>query len=84
VLVKVRPFPVILLKVAALFDPIMREVAKMAYLWASPMELKDDRLAALLGAGFDTPFEAAIAATVRPFFKAAIPSAQHAGVEVVV
>jgi nucleoside-diphosphate-sugar epimerase len=53
---------------AALFDPIMREVAKMAYLWRNPMELRDDKLATLLGEGFDTPFETAVAATVRPFF----------------
>jgi len=77
--VKVTAFPVILLHVAALFDPIMREVAKMAYLWRNPMELKDERLEALLGEDFDTPFEAALAATVRPFFNTTTKVAGTAG-----
>lgn len=66
--VEVSAFPVILLHLAALFDPVMREVAKMAYLWGNPMELRDERLEALLGDGFGTPFEAAIRATITPFF----------------
>ena len=66
--VKVSRFPLILIKLVGLFDPLMREVGKMAYLWRNPMELKDNRLDGLLGPGFATPFETAIAATVRPFF----------------
>jgi hypothetical protein len=46
----------------------MREVSKMDYQWRHPMELKDGRLDALLGKGFATPFDAAVAATVAPFF----------------
>jgi hypothetical protein len=46
----------------------MREVNKMRYLWQNPMRLRDDRLDALLGPDFTTPFEEAIAATVTPFF----------------
>lgn len=65
---KVRPFPLWLLKVIGLFDPIMRETSKMDYLWRNPMQLADDRLPALLGKGFDTPFESAIATTIAPFF----------------
>ena len=67
--VVVRPFPLWIMKLIGLVDPLMRETAKMAYLWRHPMELRDDRLEALLGKGFGTPFEAAVAATVTPFFK---------------
>jgi hypothetical protein len=38
----------------------------MHYLWQNPMRLSDDRLDAILGPNFGTPFETAIAATVRP------------------
>lgn len=53
-----------------LFNPMMREVAKMAYLWEHPMQLRDPRLDALLGDGFTTPFGEAVAATATPFFTA--------------
>jgi hypothetical protein len=33
------------------------------------MELKDSRLADLLGLGFGTPFEVAVAATASPFLR---------------
>jgi nucleoside-diphosphate-sugar epimerase len=56
-------FPVI-----GLVSPMMREVAKMGYLWEHPMELRDPRLDALLGPGFATPFDEAVAATVAPWF----------------
>ena len=51
-----------------LVDPMMRDIAKMAYLWDNPMELRDPRLDALLGPNFATPFAEAVAATVAPFF----------------
>ncbi|MGN6487547.1 MAG: hypothetical protein ACTHLT_06970, partial [Devosia sp.] len=53
-----------------LVNPMMREVAKMAYLWEHPMQLRDPRLDALLGDGFATPFGEAVAATATPFFTA--------------
>jgi len=40
----------------------------MRYLFDSPMALRDPKLEALLGRDFDTPFEAAVGATVAPFF----------------
>ena len=43
-----------------LVNPIMREVARMGYLWDHPMELADARLDAILGEGFATPFEQAV------------------------
>ncbi len=68
--VEVRPFPLWIMKLIGLVDPLMREIGKMDYLWRYPMELADSRLAALLGRDFGTPFETAIAATIAPFFAA--------------
>lgn len=53
-----------------LVDPVIRDIAKMAYLWDNPMELRDPRLDAILGKGFATPFGEAVATTVGPFFTA--------------
>ena len=64
---KVSYFPRFLFGLIGLFDPVMREVAKMGYLWEHPMELRDPRLAALLGPGFDTPFPEAVASAVAGF-----------------
>lgn len=58
-------FPVI-----GLVNPMMRDIAKMAYLWENPMELRDARLDAILGPNFVTPFGEAVAETVAPFFAA--------------
>ena len=51
-------------------NPILRDIAKMGYLWSNPMELKDDRLDTLLGPNFATPFDKAIAASIAQFFPA--------------
>ena len=64
----VSRFPWILMSILGLANPIMREVAKMGYLWQRPMALRDDRLDSLLGPDFGTPFETAVAATAGPFF----------------
>lgn len=57
-----------LLTLVGLFNPIMREIAKMHYLWQNPMQLMDGRLDAILGPDFGTPYDDAIAATLAPFF----------------
>ncbi|MDC9826459.1 NAD-dependent epimerase/dehydratase family protein [Devosia sp. ZB163] len=67
---KVSMFPRWIFGAIGLVNPMMREVGKMAYLWENPMELRDPRLDAILGPGFATPFDAAIKATVVPFFAA--------------
>ena len=64
---KVVPLPWIILQAMGLANGIMREVVKMRYLWNNPMELVDPRLDAILGPDFGTPFEAAVAETVKPF-----------------
>lgn len=65
---KVVPLPWIFLQAMGLANGPIREIVKMRYLWNNSMELVDPRLDALLGPGFATPFEDAVAATVQPFF----------------
>ncbi|MDR3474855.1 MAG: NAD(P)H-binding protein [Devosia sp.] len=65
---KTASFPWALFGVIGLFNPLMREVGKMRYLWQNPMRLVDPRLATILGPDFDTPYEDAIAVTAAPFF----------------
>lgn len=65
---KVGTFPRILIAAMGLMNPIMREVARMGYLWDHPMALSDPRLDTILGPGFATPFDEAIAQTVAPVF----------------
>jgi len=60
----VMPLPWWMLRAMGLINPVMRDICEMRYLWNNEMELVDPRLDALLGQGFTTPFEAAVAATV--------------------
>lgn len=53
-----------------LFVPVVREVVKMSYLWRHPHEMRDDKLDAILGPDFGTPFEAAVEQTTRSFLPA--------------
>ncbi len=73
---KIGRMPFIFLRAYGLIDPIVREVAKMRYIWKNPLKLTDPRLDALLGPDFGTPFERAVAATVQPFFRQAGLEAQ--------
>lgn len=66
--VKVSRFPRFTIGLMGLVSPMMREVAKMGYLWEHPMQLEDPRLDTLLGPDYGTAFPKAIAATVAPFF----------------
>lgn len=67
---KVVGFPWLVFSLMGLASPMIREVGKMRYLWENPMALRDDRLDALLGPDFGTPFETAVAASVAQFFPA--------------
>jgi len=69
---KVKDFPHWIMPLLGLGSPLLRELGKMSYLWRNTMELVDPRLAALLGPQFGTPFEAAIAATIAPYFNTAV------------
>lgn len=66
----VKPMPWWMLRAVGLIDPVMRDVYRMRYLWDNEMELVDPRLDSLLGQGFTTPFEAAVAATVTDLMAA--------------
>ncbi|MET3928027.1 NAD-dependent epimerase/dehydratase family protein [Devosia sp. 2618] len=61
---KVTPMAWWVLGAMGLVNPMMRDIYRMRYLWQNEMELVDPRLDVLLGAGFATPFEDAVAATV--------------------
>jgi nucleoside-diphosphate-sugar epimerase len=65
---KVGKMPWGLLRMVGLFQPMMRELCKMQYLWSNEMALVDPKLDALLGEDFGTPMEEAVATTARPFF----------------
>lgn len=56
------PWP--LLRLVGLFNPVVREVAKMRYLWNVPHSLDNGRLEALIGAEPHTPLEKALADSV--------------------
>ncbi|MGV3491633.1 MAG: NAD-dependent epimerase/dehydratase family protein [Devosia sp.] len=68
--VKLSMYPRWIIKPIGMFEPFMREIGKMAYLWDNAQELRDERLEAILGPDFATPFEEAVAVTVAPFFAA--------------
>jgi nucleoside-diphosphate-sugar epimerase len=68
---KVSNFPRFIFTAMGLFDPMMREIGKMGYLWDNPMQLVDPRLDAILGPDFVTPLDEAVAATIPRYFPAA-------------
>lgn len=55
------------LRAVGLFNPVMRDIYRMRYLWLNEMELVDPRLDAMLGPDFGTPFDVAVAMTVEEF-----------------
>ncbi|MCF6301683.1 MAG: NAD-dependent epimerase/dehydratase family protein [Devosiaceae bacterium] len=65
--VKVKKVPMGLLKIFGWFVPVLREVVIMSYLWDIPHQLRDPKLKALLGEGFDTPFEEAVQKTALSY-----------------
>jgi nucleoside-diphosphate-sugar epimerase len=67
---RISYFPRVLISMIGVVNPLMREIAKMGYLWTHPVELKDERLATLLGPDFSTPFDQAVAESMRKFFPA--------------
>jgi len=63
---KVGAIPWWLFSILGLFQPIMREILAMRYLWQNPHQLVDPKLDELLGDSFGTPFDRAIAETTIP------------------
>lgn len=52
--------PGILLKIAGMFSPQMREVSQMYYLWQTPHQMKDNRLCDVIGTLPHTPLVEAV------------------------
>ena len=75
---KVAPLPWWMLGAMGLINPVMRDIYRMRYLWLNEMELVDPRLDALLGPGFTTPLEDAVAATVTELVSAKYATAKAA------
>ena len=65
---KFSPFPWLALTLIGVANPLLREVAKMGYLWQKPLALKDERLDKILGQNFGTAFDEAVAQTLTRFF----------------
>lgn len=60
-----KPFPWWLLRLAAPFVPMFRELNEMRYLWRTPLRLTNDKLVAFLGEEPQTPLDLAMIATLK-------------------
>lgn len=60
----VRRLPWTLMRLAAPFVPLMRELAEMSYLWTRPIRLRNARLEATLGPEPRTPLDDAVRVTL--------------------
>ncbi|WFU07709.1 SDR family oxidoreductase [Rhizobium sp. CB3090] len=58
--VKAKSFPWWILPLAAPFVPLMKELREMRYLWKVPLQMKNDRLVAVLGEEPHTPIDEAV------------------------
>lgn len=61
---KTKNFPWWLVRVAAPFVPLFRELGEMRYLWQRPIRMDNARLVATLGAEPHTPIDEAVRATL--------------------
>ena len=64
-----------MLRVAGLFDPVLRELVEMHYLWTTPVILDDTRLRQLLPRLHKTPYTEGIHATIEAMRSRALPAA---------
>jgi nucleoside-diphosphate-sugar epimerase len=62
---RIRPAGKFVLRVMGLFNPFMREVVEMHYLWTTPVKLDDSRLRKLLPNLKKTPYAEGIDATIK-------------------
>lgn len=62
--VKVKAFPWWMLPFAAPFVPLMKELLEMRYLWKIPLQMKNDKLVAILGEEPHTPIDAAVTSSL--------------------
>ena len=63
--IRVSPLPWLLIRLAAPFVPLFRELAEMRYLWNVPLHMDNRGLTAVLGAEPHTPLDAAVRATLE-------------------
>jgi hypothetical protein len=61
---RLRRLPWWAMRLIAPFQPMMRALLEMKYLWDVPHRLVDERLAAVVGPMPATPLDAAVAATL--------------------
>ncbi|AYG68239.1 MULTISPECIES: SDR family oxidoreductase [unclassified Rhizobium] len=62
--VKVKAFPWWIVPLAAPFVPFMRELREMSYLWDVPLQMRNDKLLAVLGEEPHTPIDEAVRASL--------------------
>ncbi|MDK4711767.1 SDR family oxidoreductase [Rhizobium sp. CNPSo 4039] len=62
--VKVKSFPWWMVPLAAPFVTLMRELREMSYLWDVPLQMRNDRLVAVLGEEPHTPIDEAVRASL--------------------
>ncbi|MDL2405130.1 SDR family NAD(P)-dependent oxidoreductase [Rhizobium calliandrae] len=62
--VKQRAFPWWVLPLAAPFVTVMRELREMRYLWKVPLQMRNDKLVAILGEEPHTPIDEAVKASL--------------------
>ncbi|WP_234843380.1 NAD-dependent epimerase/dehydratase family protein [Sinorhizobium meliloti] len=63
--VSVKRMPWWLIKLAAPFVPLMRELSEMKYLWDQPVRLRNAKLVAAIGAEPRTPLDEAVRTTLE-------------------
>ena len=64
-----------MLRVLGVFNPFLREVFEMHYLWTTPVKLDDTRLRQLLPNLHKTPYSEGIRATIEAMRTHAVPAA---------
>jgi nucleoside-diphosphate-sugar epimerase len=62
--VEVKSFPWWIVPLASPFVTFMRELREMSYLWDVPLEMRNDRLVAVLGEEPHTPIDEAVRASL--------------------
>jgi len=65
----------VMLRVLGVFNPFLREVFEMHYLWTTPVKLDDTRLRQLLPNLHKTPYSEGIRATIEAMRTHAVPAA---------
>lgn len=63
--IPMRRMPWFMMRLAAPFVPLLRELVEMKYLWDRPVRLRNERLEATIGAEPRTPLDEAVRATLR-------------------